>query len=112
MKIVEAFQRAGRFVREELWETQPDLAAPARWALSLLQFAVMIGQGFVKDMLLLRASALTYFTVLSLVPLLAVMVSIANAVGVTGNFAEAIVDRRSPPAVPTRRARSSSTWRT
>jgi membrane protein len=41
----------------------------------------MIGEGFVRDHLLLRASALTYFTVLSVVPLLAVVVAIASAVG-------------------------------
>jgi membrane protein len=85
-------ERTLRFVRDEMWDVQID---PRSWpgrAVSFLQFSVMIGQGFVRDMLLLRASALTYFTVLSLVPMIAVMVSIANAVGVTGNFAEAVVD--------------------
>jgi membrane protein len=91
--VAEYFQRAQQFVREELWEAQPEPRTAAARALAVLQFSVMIGQGFVKDHLLLRASALTYFTVLSLVPLLAVMVSIADAVGVTGNFAEAVVDR-------------------
>jgi membrane protein len=85
-------QRIIRFVREEMWDVQLDPRSWAGRAVSFLQFSVMIGQGFVRDMLLLRASALTYFTVLSLVPMIAVMVSIANAVGVTGNFAEAIVD--------------------
>jgi len=91
--VAEYFQRARQFVRDELWEAQPEPRSPAARALAVLQFGVMIGQGFVKDMLLLRASALTYFTVLSLVPLLAVMVSVADAVGVTGNFAEMVVDR-------------------
>jgi membrane protein len=86
-------KRAERFVRDEMWDVQPEPRSAAARALGLLQFAVMIGQGFVKDFLLLRASALTYFTVLSLVPLLAVMVSMADALGVTGNFAEAVVDR-------------------
>jgi membrane protein len=85
-------QRTLRFVREEMWDVQLDPRSWAGRAVSFLQFSVMIGQGFVRDMLLLRASALTYFTVLSLVPMIAVMVSIANAVGVTGNFAEAVVD--------------------
>jgi membrane protein len=85
-------ERVVRFVREEMWDAQLDPRSWAGRAVSFLQFSVMIGQGFVRDMLLLRASALTYFTVLSIVPMIAVMVSIANAVGVTGNFAEAIVD--------------------
>jgi membrane protein len=91
--VGEYFQRAKQFVRDELWEAQPEPRTAAARALAVLQFGVMIGQGFVKDHLLLRASALTYFTVLSLVPLLAVMVSIADAVGVTGNFAASVVDR-------------------
>jgi membrane protein len=93
MAVAEYFQRAHRFVRDELWDAQPAPRSAAARALAVLQFGVMIGQGFVKDALLLRASALTYFTVLSLVPLLAIMVSIADAVGITGNFAEKIVDR-------------------
>ena len=91
--VAEFFQRARRFVRDELWDAQPEPRTPAARALAVLQFGVMIGQGFVKDMLLLRASALTYFTVLSIVPLLAIMISIADAVGVTGNFAEMVVGR-------------------
>jgi membrane protein len=93
MAIGAHLQRAQQFLRDELWDAQPAPRTPAARALAVLQFGVMIGQGFVKDHLLLRASALTYFTVLSLVPLLAVMVSIADAVGVTGNFAEMVVDR-------------------
>jgi membrane protein len=86
-------QRARQFLRDELWDSQPEPRTAAARALAVLQFGVMIGQGFVKDHLLLRASALTYFTVLSIVPMLAIMISIAHAVGVTGNFAEAVVDR-------------------
>jgi membrane protein len=51
----------------------------------------MTGEGFVRDNLLLRASALSYFTVLSLVPLLAVAISIVGSLGVGVNFAEMIV---------------------
>jgi membrane protein len=91
--FADSIDRALGFVREEMWDAEPEPRTPAARGLAVLQFGVMVGQGFVKDSLLLRASALTYFTVLSLVPLLAVMVSIADAVGVTGNFAAMIVDR-------------------
>jgi len=89
----ERVRRARAFVREELWEAEPEPRSTAARALAVLQFSVMIGQGFVRDQLLLRASALTYFTVLSIVPLLAIMIAIADAVGVTGNFAGMVVDR-------------------
>jgi len=88
----ERLSRARAFVREELWEAEPEPRSTAAWALAVLQFSVMIGQGFVRDQLLLRASALTYFTVLSIVPLLAIMIAVADAVGVTGNFAGMVVD--------------------
>jgi len=92
-RVAESIDRARRFVRDEMWDFQPEPRTPAARGLAVMQFGVMVGQGFVKDSLLLRASALTYFTVLSLVPLLAVMVSIADALGVTGNFAEMVVDK-------------------
>lgn len=69
------------FLREGLWDAEPERRSRLS-ALRALQFAIMVVEGFIRDNLLLRASALTYFTVLSVVPLLAVAVSIVNAVGV------------------------------
>jgi membrane protein len=57
----------------------------------LLQFAAIVAKGFVRDRLLLRASALTYFTLLSIIPLLAIVGSVATALGVTENVVETIV---------------------
>jgi membrane protein len=74
-------ERARAFLTVELWSAQPRQRAQ-RSAVQLLQFSSMVVRGFVKDRLLLRATALAYFTVLSVVPLLAVAVSIAGAVGV------------------------------
>jgi membrane protein len=74
-------ERARTFVTVELWRSQPE--RPSRLGvIRLLQFSIMVVEGFVRDRLLLRASALAYFTVLSMVPMLAVAVSIASAVGV------------------------------
>jgi membrane protein len=85
--------RARAFLTEGLWLHELE---PRTWTtrgVRLLQFAYMVGEGFVRDQLLLRASALTYFTVLSLVPMVAIAVSIAHTVGVTENVAGAIVER-------------------
>jgi membrane protein len=73
--------RTRSFVRDELWSTEPQKRAQLQ-VVRLLQFGIMVVEGFVRDHLMLRASALAYFTVISVVPLLAVAVSIANAVGV------------------------------
>jgi membrane protein len=74
-------ERARTFVSVELWRSQPERRSQLG-VIRLLQFSSMVVEGFVRDHLLLRASALAYFTVLSVVPMLAVAVSIASAVGV------------------------------
>lgn len=81
------------YLREGLWRQEFE---PGTWAgrgARLLQFSIMVGEGFVRDQLLLRASALTYFTVLSIVPLLAIVSAVATAVGVTENVAGPIIDQ-------------------
>jgi membrane protein len=87
----ELWQRARDFLREGLWSSEAAPGSPGPRLRRALQFAVMTGEGFVRDNLLLRASALSYFTVLSLIPLLAVVISIVGSVGIGGEFAETIV---------------------
>jgi membrane protein len=74
-------ERIRVFLAQQLWEVEPERRSRLS-AIRLLQFSIMLVEGFVRDHLLLRASALSYFTVISLVPLLAVVVAIANAVGI------------------------------
>jgi membrane protein len=59
----------------------------------VLRLTIMVAEGFVRDNLLLRASALTYFTVLAIVPMLAIVGAIAAAIGVTENVVGAIVEQ-------------------
>ena len=51
------------------------------WLRGVLQLSILIGEGFVRDQLLLRASALTYLTLLAVVPLLALAVSLFDLLG-------------------------------
>ncbi len=81
MTVLEWPARIRDFLSHKLWEIEPERRSRLS-AIRLLQFSIMLVEGFVRDRLLLRASALTYFTVLSVVPLLAVVVAIASAVGV------------------------------
>lgn len=86
-------ERIRRFLTHDLWSTDLDASSvPARLR-GLLQFAVMVGEGFVRDRLLLQASALTYVTALAVVPLLAVVVSIASAFLGEQNLAKLAVDQ-------------------
>jgi membrane protein len=84
-------RRAEAFLREGVWRVELEPRTWAARAAALLQLSVMIAQGFVRDRLLLRASALAYFTVLSMVPLLAIVVGIVSSVGVEGELARLAV---------------------
>jgi len=68
-----------------------------------VQLSVIIGEGFVRDQLLLRANALTYLSLLALVPLLAIAVSISTALGMSAeNMTRRILEQvaaGSPGAV-------------
>ncbi len=52
-----------------------------RWLLSVLEAAATVAHGFRGEKITLRASALTYITMLSLVPLLAVIFAIVSGLG-------------------------------
>jgi membrane protein len=89
--LVHVYRRARAFLTEGLWRLELE---PRTWtarAASLLQFAMMVGSGFVRDRLLLRASALAYFTVLSMVPLLAIVVAVVSALGMGNELARLAV---------------------
>jgi len=69
-------ERVRLFIVEDLWDLDVGPGRLPAAALGFVQLVVMIARGFVRDRLLLRASALTYVTALALIPLLAVMVGI------------------------------------
>ena len=79
----EAWSEVRAFLSEGMWRAE---LQPRTWTargVALLQFASMVLERFVADQLLLRASALTYFTALSIVPLLALVSAVLTALGVT-----------------------------
>jgi membrane protein len=53
---------------------------------------VVIGEGFVRDQLLLRANSLAYLTLLSIVPLLALAVALVDVIGDGQEVAARILD--------------------
>jgi membrane protein len=93
LKVQAGAEQFRRFLKEGLWSDEP----ASRWivarAVSLLQFTIMTAEGFVRDRLLLHASALTYFTMISLIPIFAIVVSIAAAIGIDSDFADALVGK-------------------
>jgi membrane protein len=78
-----AIERGRRFLEHDLWEID---AADRRWWRRFLlnqgQILALVVRGFFADGCMLRASALTFTTLLSLVPLLALMFSVLKGLGV------------------------------
>jgi len=88
-------ERVRDFAGEGLWRYEAPPRSAAWLGLGIAQLVAMIANGFVRHRLLLRASALTYVAMLSLVPMVAVALGVAEAfgVGVTDRLAPLIVSQ-------------------
>lgn len=78
ISVAQRIDRARQFMLQDLWSLDLRPGSFLGFVTRTLQVIMMVGQGFVKDQLLLRASALTYVTALSVIPLLAVALSIVR----------------------------------
>ena len=77
-----AWQDVTGFVHKELWDL--DLTALPRLkklAFSAVRIVWIVGRGFVGDKCALQASALTYISLMSMVPVLAMMFWVAKGAG-------------------------------
>jgi membrane protein len=86
-------QKVRDFIANQLWSEEPLKPAILGWLRSLVQLGVVIGEGFVKDHLLLRAHSLTFLTFLSMIPLLALAVTLVDLVGGGEEVVEKILDQ-------------------
>ncbi|MEZ4600402.1 MAG: YihY/virulence factor BrkB family protein [Syntrophotaleaceae bacterium] len=86
--------RIRTFFAEEIWNY--DSSELGRWPkiwLRLVQVVSLAVRDFYYDKCLLRASALTYTTLLSIVPLLALMVAVLKGLGVQNVIEPLILER-------------------
>lgn len=82
--------------RELVWEQDMEALNPFQSALlRQLQTAALVGRDFLKDRCLLRASALTYSSLLAIVPLLALTFALLKAFGVQNLLEPLILERLS-----------------
>lgn len=91
--MADALDPLRRFLAEGLWRRERGSSAPAAFGLRALQLAVLVAEGFVRDRCLVRATALAWVTALSLIPLLAIAVSVLGAFGVREDVASFLVER-------------------
>ena len=97
------WERALHFLNRDLWSPEQTARRSFAWARNALQLLVLVTQEFIRHQLLLRASALTYYSMLSLIPLLAIVLSLVGALGVREDLARVLVDylaAGSPEAGP------------
>ncbi|MBT3375926.1 MAG: YihY/virulence factor BrkB family protein [Lentisphaerae bacterium] len=93
--IQTAITDAKAFVNQQLWDR--DLAALPRikrLAFSLCRICTIVTKGFISDRCALQASALTYISLMSMVPVLALMLSLSKGFGAQEVLMETIGIRR------------------
>ena len=80
--MVTKLKRVQQFLVHELWREIPALSRRKAAALHVVRVVALAARSFVAKRCLLRASALAYTTLLSLVPLLAFAFSVAKGFGI------------------------------
>lgn len=83
-----------RFIERLLRETDPAVFGPVKGRLvKLAQAAIIVCRGFLDDQCLLRASALTFSTLLAIVPLFALAFAVLKGLGVQNTLEPFILEQ-------------------
>ncbi|MCC6694641.1 MAG: YihY family inner membrane protein [Candidatus Hydrogenedentes bacterium] len=87
--VFEALERGRRFVTHDVWYVgRPGEEVPYGIIIKQVRVVILLMKNMVQDALLLRAAALTYTTLLSLVPFLAVMYFVIQQFDLGPNIAD------------------------
>ena len=91
MPLSARWRRLVHYLQHDIWEHRdrgPQAELP--FLRRLLRIVVLAGRGFATDKLQLRASALTYYTLLSIVPIVALAFGIAKGFGLDSALEQAL----------------------
>jgi len=80
-----------QFFEVEIWSIGSQIGGFLGWLLKVLRVFIVSGRDFIEDKCSLRASALTFYSILSLVPILALFFGIAKGFGLDENLREKIL---------------------
>ncbi|MCF8390352.1 MAG: YihY/virulence factor BrkB family protein [Bacteroidales bacterium] len=84
--------RIRKFTQEEIWHTSlHDRSKPHIFLIKQLRIIILAFRGFLEDRVSIRASALTYFTLLSLVPIVAMAFGVAKGFGFQDKMEDFII---------------------
>lgn len=85
--------RGIRFLKYDIWRlTSDEIPPPLRLVVGVIKVVFQTTRSFIHDLLIDRASALTYSTVLSVVPMLAVIVGVAKGFGLQNVVRDALME--------------------
>lgn len=91
-----------KFFRRDLWEIDPSGLRPLRrFGVQLLQSTSVVVREFIADQCLLHASALAFATLLSIVPLLALMFALLKGLGAEIDLEILILNHVAPGSAET-----------
>lgn len=91
--IIKAIKSANEFVNHKLWRLRLDKIDNKKQGLLLKQLRIftLAIKGFNEDKCMLKATALTYYTLFSIVPLIALAFAIAKGFGLQDNLQASIM---------------------
>lgn len=94
MKVFKKIQPFIKFVREDLWDSDfKQFSRLKKFLIDLLKMSIIVTRGFIDDALPLRSAALTFATILGIVPFLAMMFAILKGFGVHDFFEPFILSK-------------------
>ncbi|MDH4228016.1 MAG: YihY/virulence factor BrkB family protein [Deltaproteobacteria bacterium] len=92
--IKDGIKRASDFVKEDIWRIRlEDTSGKKSFFIRQLRVVILALSGFFEDKCVLRASALTYYTLLAVVPVMAVAFGIAKGFGLEHALETEILNR-------------------
>lgn len=91
-----SFGKAKQFVTKDIWYIPPEKHSPPKYFLiRQLKIILIAIRGFRHDKIQLRASALTFYTLLSIVPVVAMVFGIASGFGLEKMLEQLITEKLS-----------------
>jgi membrane protein len=97
---MKAFKQIVQFFRKDIWKDPRKQSSTKRFIYRWLRILISSVQGFIKNKGFDKASTITFYTLLAIIPLIAISFGIAQELGFADKFTEEVkVQFRSQPEV-------------
>lgn len=86
-------QRSIKFIRRDVWLLDNDTVhGPYLWLINTLKTIALVVRFFINNRMMERASALTYYTLLALIPILAVLLALSRGFGIQKQIEDSLIN--------------------